>query len=70
MPVSRLGDSLPAPTRATERRPRLNDGWKFRAVKVFWEPEELQEHLANLGWAIEVATTEWAFIYGIAGRAE
>jgi demethylmenaquinone methyltransferase/2-methoxy-6-polyprenyl-1,4-benzoquinol methylase len=47
----------------------LNDGREFRAVKVFWEPADLQQGLAEIGWAITVHETEWAFIYGAGGRA-
>lgn len=46
----------------------LNDGRQFRAVKVFWEPGGLEARLRDLGWAIDVSTTEWAFIYGSGGR--
>ena len=48
---------------------RLNDGREFRAVKVYWEPAELMTRLASLRWAMDIAVTEWAFIYGSGGRA-
>ena len=47
---------------------RLNDGREFRAVKVYWEPEELRARLAGLGWSFDVTTTEWAFIHGAGCR--
>ena len=35
------------------RRPLL-DGRSFNVVKVFWDPDELEQRLADLGWAIKV----------------
>jgi SAM-dependent methyltransferase len=35
------------------RRPLL-DGRTFRAVKVFWDPDELEERLRDLGWDIKI----------------
>ena len=35
------------------RRP-LRDGRTFDVVKVFWDPNDLEKRLANLGWAIKV----------------
>ena len=31
--------------------------------------EELQTQLAALGWDVEVVTTEWAFVFGMAESA-
>lgn len=45
------------------------DGRAFDIVKVFWEPEPLRRRLKTLGWDVEVATTNWAFIHGQGGRA-
>jgi SAM-dependent methyltransferase len=42
---------------------RLRDGGTFRAVKVFWEPDALEERLRALGWDIEVVATP-ALLYG------
>ena len=48
---------------------RLRDGSRHRAVKVPHTPEELHERLAQLGWSIDVATTEGPFFWGAGGRA-
>lgn len=37
-------------------RRTLRDGRTFRAVKVFWDPRELEARLRELGWAIETLT--------------
>jgi hypothetical protein len=44
--------------------PVLNDGRKFRVVKVFYEPEDLERRLAALGWAGSVRGTGEYFVYG------
>jgi demethylmenaquinone methyltransferase/2-methoxy-6-polyprenyl-1,4-benzoquinol methylase len=43
---------------------RLNDGRRFRVVKVFYEPAVLQRQLAVLGWDGFVRSTGEFFIYG------
>ena len=43
---------------------RLNDGRRFRVVKVFYEPAVLQEQLAQLGWRGFVCSSGRFFIYG------
>jgi demethylmenaquinone methyltransferase/2-methoxy-6-polyprenyl-1,4-benzoquinol methylase len=45
---------------------RLGDGTEHRVVKVFYEPAELQDRLAELGWRADVRATESSFIYGTA----
>jgi SAM-dependent methyltransferase len=47
---------------------RLNDGREFRAVKVYYEPDELAERLATLGWNMDVRSTNWFLYYGQGGR--
>jgi demethylmenaquinone methyltransferase/2-methoxy-6-polyprenyl-1,4-benzoquinol methylase len=47
---------------------RLNDGREFRAVKVYYEPNELSQRLATLGWNVDVRSTEWFLYYGRGGR--
>jgi 2-polyprenyl-3-methyl-5-hydroxy-6-metoxy-1,4-benzoquinol methylase len=49
---------------ATQVTRRLNDGRTFRIVKVFYEPAELEQRLAALGWQVRVATTGSYFLYG------
>lgn len=48
------------------RRP-LSDGRVHRAVKVLWEPAQLERRLAELGWAASV-TDAWPFYWGTATR--
>jgi hypothetical protein len=38
-------------------RRRLRDGREYRAVKVFWDPDELERRLRDLGWDIAVTST-------------
>lgn len=47
---------------------RLNDGREFRAVKIYYEPDELRGRLAALGWNVDVTSTEWFLYYGWGGR--
>ena len=45
---------------------KLNDGSQFRIVKVYYEPNELSQKLATLGWRTDIARTESYFLYGSA----
>jgi demethylmenaquinone methyltransferase/2-methoxy-6-polyprenyl-1,4-benzoquinol methylase len=47
---------------------RLNDGREFRAVKVYYEPDDLARRLSALGWDVQVHTTEWFLYYGWGSR--
>lgn len=47
---------------------RLNDGREFRAVKIYYEPEELTGRLSTLGWEFDVRATDWFLYYGRGGR--
>lgn len=49
-------------------RRRLNDGSRFRAVKVPHEPAELEQRLARLGWRISVTRTSGPFYWGEGAR--
>jgi 2-polyprenyl-3-methyl-5-hydroxy-6-metoxy-1,4-benzoquinol methylase len=71
-------DSLPSQTSTArdqvlesggEMTRRLNDGREFRIVKRFFEPGALRDHLARLGWHVDVRTTRSHFLYGSGGRA-
>jgi demethylmenaquinone methyltransferase/2-methoxy-6-polyprenyl-1,4-benzoquinol methylase len=44
------------------------DGRHYRLVKIWRDPEELRSQLGDLGWSFQIATTEWAFIYGSGHR--
>lgn len=56
----------PATGGVVERK--LNDGRRFRIVKLFYEPQTLAKRLAALGWQAKVASSGEFFIYGEAGR--
>jgi demethylmenaquinone methyltransferase/2-methoxy-6-polyprenyl-1,4-benzoquinol methylase len=50
-----------------ERQTRiLDDGRRFDVVKRFWQPPELVDALADVGFDAQVAHTEWAFVHGTA----
>lgn len=54
---------LAGPAAASLRR-RLNDGREYSIVKVFYQPGELSERLAALGWQADVRATASFFLYG------
>jgi len=43
---------------------KLNDGQTFRVVKVFYDPEQLEDSLAGLGWMAKIQRTPTFFLYG------
>lgn len=47
---------------------RLSDGKTFEIFKVFYDPVELEERLAELGWTARVRPTPAFFLYGEARR--
>ena len=47
---------------------QLNDGREFQIVKIFYEPDELQQHLKAVGLQAEVRVTERYFMYAIAAN--
>ncbi len=49
----------------TARR-TLADGTQFDIVKVFWEPERLQQSLHDRGWQASVRPVGDSFFYGVA----
>lgn len=64
-----LDHRLEGPDRLTARR-RLNDGREFEIVKVFYDPRNLQEKLADLGWEFRTRATSTYFLYGMGKRRE
>jgi demethylmenaquinone methyltransferase/2-methoxy-6-polyprenyl-1,4-benzoquinol methylase len=51
-------------TRSDDTEPRrLNDGREFNIVKIFYEPEALQERMETLGWRGTVQNSGEFFIY-------
>ena len=65
----RTPDELVAGESSSTIRRRLNDGSAHRAVKVPYEPGELEAQLARLGWRISVTPTCRSVLLG-RGRAE
>ncbi|MBW1815519.1 MAG: class I SAM-dependent methyltransferase [Deltaproteobacteria bacterium] len=68
-------DSLHAPASAakdhqypkksqTIAKRRLNNGREYEIIKVFYEPEELENKLLDLGWDISVMKTKNYFLFG------
>jgi demethylmenaquinone methyltransferase/2-methoxy-6-polyprenyl-1,4-benzoquinol methylase len=53
-----------------QQRRRLPDGRRFDVVKRYWQPADLTAELAELGWAADVAHTDWVFVHGTARRAQ
>ena len=45
---------------------KLNDGRQYRIVKIFHEPEALNDRLARLGFRADIAATPRYFIHGAA----
>ena len=41
------------------------DGRHYRLVKIWRDTELLRRQLDDLGWSFQIATTEWAFIWGL-----
>jgi hypothetical protein len=41
----------------------LNSGALYRTVKVFYEPDELRDRPALLGWEVSVRAVGWRFFY-------
>jgi demethylmenaquinone methyltransferase/2-methoxy-6-polyprenyl-1,4-benzoquinol methylase len=45
---------------------KLDDGRRFRIVKIFYSPESLAAELARAGWDAELTTTGTEFVFGTA----
>jgi len=65
----RTPDELIEGDASTTIRRRLEDGTRFRAVKVPHTPSELERRLTELGWDIEVQATSGPFYWGAGSRA-
>lgn len=50
-----------APAPAVHRQ--IATGARYRAIKVFYEPAELERRSAELGFALEVHPVDWRFYY-------
>ena len=53
---------------AVQVRTDLSDGSSHRVVKVYYEPDQLQQRLEALGWRADVGTTGASFLLGTATR--
>ncbi|MBD2168243.1 class I SAM-dependent methyltransferase [Calothrix membranacea FACHB-236] len=47
---------------------KLNDGKEFQIVKIFYQPDALHKHLAQVGFKADVKLTEHYFIYAHATK--
>jgi demethylmenaquinone methyltransferase/2-methoxy-6-polyprenyl-1,4-benzoquinol methylase len=54
---------LPEPGETVTER-SLNDGRRYRIVKVFYEPSVLERRLGSLGWTGYVRSSGELFVYG------
>ena len=68
--VDSLGAETPDEMARRSRNPRdhttirqLDDGRELRIVKIFYDPADLEQRLAGLGWRFSVRTTEH-LLYG------
>jgi demethylmenaquinone methyltransferase/2-methoxy-6-polyprenyl-1,4-benzoquinol methylase len=67
-PASTARDHELSPPGAWTLTRKLNDGREFEIVKVFHEPESLEERLGALGWSFEIRATEHFFLHGLGSR--
>lgn len=58
------GQTQPSDAPRYVARRQLCDGRHFRIVKVFYEANELERRLSNLGWAGQISETSNFFIWG------
>lgn len=58
---------IPGAAAPAVERP-LNSGARYRTVKVFYEPNELRERLAALGWHTIIHQVGWRFFYATSKR--
>jgi 2-polyprenyl-3-methyl-5-hydroxy-6-metoxy-1,4-benzoquinol methylase len=48
---------------------RLNDGREYQIVKIFYEREQLEKKLGQMGWDIKVQETPHYFLFGYGGKS-
>lgn len=58
---------IPGAVAPAVQRP-LRSGARYRTVKVFYRPDELEERLTALGWKISVHPVGWRFFYATGHR--
>ena len=54
--------------RGRYRRSSAERRTEFRAVKIYYDPDELSRLMWLIGWRVEIETTPWSFYYGSGGR--
>ena len=62
-PTTSARDHGPVDRSGRVRR-KINDGREFEIVKIFYDPAELEQRLAALGWQGWVRSTSNFFLYG------
>jgi 2-polyprenyl-3-methyl-5-hydroxy-6-metoxy-1,4-benzoquinol methylase len=58
---------IPGAVAPAVERP-LTSGARYRAVKVFYQPDELEKRLTALGWKITAHPVGWRFFYASGNR--
>lgn len=66
----RTPDELISGQQSAVIRRQLNNGTKFRAIKVPHTPQELEERINALGWSVHVRYLQGPFYWGSGGRAQ
>ena len=66
--TSTATDHAPIDDSGVVRR-KLNDGREFEIVKMFYQPEELERRLSQLGWQARVQSSGKFFLFGECTRA-
>ena len=57
----------PVVDRSGRTQRRLNNGSEYEIIKVYYEPEELERWLRDMGWRGFVRSTDNFFLYGCVG---
>jgi ubiquinone/menaquinone biosynthesis C-methylase UbiE len=58
------------PTTFEQVRSDTDDGREYQIVKIFYQPDELANELADLGWHADIATIGRSFLLGCATPTE
>ncbi len=67
--TSTATDHAPIDDSGVVRR-KLNDGREFEIVKMFYQPEELERRLSQLGWQARVQSSGKFFLFGECTRQD
>ena len=66
-PTSTAQDHHLGEAQAGTVKRRLNDGREYQIVKIFYEREQLEKRLSQLGWRVKVNETPHYFLFGDGG---